>query len=183
MLKKRYIVAISSLAIISVLVGSIFYYNMVQASNESVPDPWCDFDDDTDIDENDLWHFCGSFIDYYKTGKLDPTKNVNVVNNVKPPKPNSETEDYGDENNNSLYTEIKKNEHYNNITLWIYSPGDKPIDDVKIEIFTDSRRVMNGSDELLYKPIYLDSSGTYTVVISVHFATCQVAQDVIEIDL
>jgi parallel beta-helix repeat protein len=31
-----------------------------------------DLDGDFDVDEDDLWHFCGSFIDYYKIHVLDP---------------------------------------------------------------------------------------------------------------
>ncbi len=37
--------------------------------------PWymkADFDADGDIDEDDLWHFCGAFIEYWKTGVKDP---------------------------------------------------------------------------------------------------------------
>ena len=55
-----------------VLLGSLFFYNIAhtQPSYKSQADPWCDFDDDGDIDEDDLWHFCDSFIDYWKTGTL-----------------------------------------------------------------------------------------------------------------
>jgi hypothetical protein len=31
-----------------------------------------DFDDDGDIDEDDLWYFCAAFIDYYKIHVKDP---------------------------------------------------------------------------------------------------------------
>jgi len=37
--------------------------------------PWymrTDIDEDSDVDEDDLWTFCGAFITYYKNGLLDP---------------------------------------------------------------------------------------------------------------
>lgn len=36
-----------------------------------------DFDGDFDVDEDDLWHFCGAFIDYYKIPKLDSNCDFN----------------------------------------------------------------------------------------------------------
>ncbi len=38
--------------------------------------PWllplaADFDEDLDVDEDDLWHFCEAFIEYWKTGEYD----------------------------------------------------------------------------------------------------------------
>jgi len=36
-------------------------------------DAWLgDFDKDMDVDEDDLWHFCAAFIDYYKAHVKDP---------------------------------------------------------------------------------------------------------------
>jgi parallel beta-helix repeat protein len=40
-----------------------------------------DLDGDFDVDENDLWHFCGAFIDYYKIHMLDA--NCDFDNNCK----------------------------------------------------------------------------------------------------
>lgn len=51
-----------------------------QTNGENLADPWCDLDDDGDIDEDDLWTFCENFITYWKTGTFNPTKNVNVTN-------------------------------------------------------------------------------------------------------
>jgi len=61
MLRKKYVVAISSLVIISVLVGSLFYYNMVQAQEAHEYDPWADTNDDGLIDIRDITHLAMKF--------------------------------------------------------------------------------------------------------------------------
>jgi len=52
--RRKYIVVISSLAIVSVLVGSLFYYNMARAQEAGEYDPWGDINDDGKIDMKDI---------------------------------------------------------------------------------------------------------------------------------
>lgn len=54
MLKRKSFLAISSLVLVSVLIGSLFYYNMVQAQGVKEYSPWCDINDDGKIDHKDL---------------------------------------------------------------------------------------------------------------------------------
>jgi len=53
-LKKKYVV-ISSLVIVSVLLGSLFYHNIVQGQGVSDYDPWADLNDDGKIDMRDVY--------------------------------------------------------------------------------------------------------------------------------
>jgi len=54
MLKKKYIV-ISSIGIVSILLGSLFYYNIVQGQGVGDYDPWADINDDGKIDMRDVY--------------------------------------------------------------------------------------------------------------------------------
>jgi parallel beta-helix repeat protein len=41
-----------------------------------------DMDRDSDIDEDDLWHFCAAFVDYYKIHVLDPLCDFDKDNDI-----------------------------------------------------------------------------------------------------
>jgi len=89
MLKRRYFMI---MALIPLVLGSLFYYNIAytQGSDE-LADPWSDLDDDGDIDGVDLGLFGRAYVKYWKTGTLDPTKNVTVTNWLAPCLPIQET--------------------------------------------------------------------------------------------
>lgn len=75
MIKKRYLIVLS-VAVISVLLGSLFVNNMILAQNGGGEyDPWLDFNEDGFIDVNDLSPLGRA---YSSSG--DPTKNVTVTN-------------------------------------------------------------------------------------------------------
>jgi hypothetical protein len=47
--------------------------------------PWymrADLDEDGDVDEDDLWTFCGAFITYYKTSSVDPRCDFDYDNDI-----------------------------------------------------------------------------------------------------
>jgi len=54
MVRKSYMV-LSSVGIVSILLGSLFYYNMVQGQEAVEYDPWCDINDDGIIDIQDIY--------------------------------------------------------------------------------------------------------------------------------
>jgi len=55
MLKRKYVGFISSLAIVSVLAGSLLYYSMVRAQGVGEYSPWADINDDGRIDMRDVY--------------------------------------------------------------------------------------------------------------------------------
>lgn len=74
MIKKKYLM-ILSVAIVSVLLGSLFYNNVILAqTNGSEYDPWLDYNEDGIIDVNDLSPLGQA---YGSSG--DPTKNVTTT--------------------------------------------------------------------------------------------------------
>lgn len=74
MIKKTYLM-ILSVAIVSVLLGSLFYNNVILAqTNGSEYDPWLDYNEDGIIDVNDLSPLGQA---YGSSG--DPTKNVTTT--------------------------------------------------------------------------------------------------------
>lgn len=74
MIKKKYLM-ILSIAVVSVLFGSLFVGNVLLAQSSGEYDPWIDINEDGIIDVNDL----ASMSQTYGTSG-DPTKNVNVTN-------------------------------------------------------------------------------------------------------
>jgi len=74
MIKKKYLM-ILSVAIVSVLLGSLFYNNVILAQTSgSEYDPWLDYNEDGIIDVNDLASTAQA---YSSSG--DPTKNVTTT--------------------------------------------------------------------------------------------------------
>lgn len=61
MSKKEYAI-LSSLGIVSILLGSLFYYNMVQAQDAGKYDPWADLNDDGTINILDFAHLATKFL-------------------------------------------------------------------------------------------------------------------------
>ena len=80
MIKKKYLM-ILSIAVVSVLFGSLFVGNVLLAQSSGEYDPWIDINEDGIIDVNDL----ASMGQTYGTSG-DPTKNVNVTNWPEPQK-------------------------------------------------------------------------------------------------
>lgn len=74
MIKRKYLM-ILSVAIVSILLGSLFVSNVLLAQSGSEYDPWIDNNEDGIIDVNDL----SSMAQTYGTSG-DPTKNVSVTN-------------------------------------------------------------------------------------------------------
>lgn len=72
MLKKRHITI--ALGVVSFLLGSLFYNNVILAQSGGEYDPWLDYNEDGIIDVNDLQPLGQS---YGTSG--DPTKNVTIV--------------------------------------------------------------------------------------------------------
>ena len=54
MFKRKHII-LSSVVIVSILLGSLFYYNMVRAQSAGEYDPWLDVNDDGIIDVSDIY--------------------------------------------------------------------------------------------------------------------------------